>query len=134
MSVFTDRVRTKSDELNPEEILRNITLTGHVSEEFSGVKHIISCHGENINHILNLTSGKARIQSNIVKRFNLLLTQPNALHGLNPFEIRCCLCRKVIAYPAWYYSIRYAVSHFHYFVCFDSSSPTKPSTKCYRRE
>jgi hypothetical protein len=111
-----------------QEILRNIALAGDTTTK---VKANI---GGNINHILNLSSGSPRIQTNVVSRFKLILSQPSELSILNPFEIRCCLCRRVIHYPCWYYSIKYAVNHFHYFVCFDKDSPSKPSTKCYRRD
>ena len=94
------------------------------------VKPIIS---GNMSHILNLSSGLPRLQTHVIKRFSLIISQPLALTTFNPFEVRCCLCRSVIRYPAWYYSIKYAVNHFHYFICFDASSPDKPSTKCYRR-
>lgn len=109
-----------------EDILRNIATGGTVEKT---VNPII---GSNLTQILDLGSGAARIKRNI--RFHLILSQPQALSILNPFEIRCCLCKKVISYPAWYWSIRYAVNHFHYFVCFDADSPSKPSVKCYRRD
>lgn len=111
-----------------EEILRNIALGGSAE---AIIKPII---GGNLNHVLSLSSGSARLQTNVINRFRLLLAQPSNLSVLNPFEIRCCLCKRVVSYPAWYYEVRYAVNHFHYFVCFDSASPSKPSTKCYRRE
>ncbi|SRR5260370_41526065 len=112
------------------EILRNIALSGTTETK---IKPIIAHSNSGLNHILNLSSGSPRIQTNVVNRFQLILSQPQAISILNPFEIRCCLCRKVISYPAWYYSIKYAINHFHYFVCFDSASPNKPSTRCYRR-
>lgn len=140
MEVFGIGVKKQEQDIKPEtdwkeEILRNIALTGTASA--IDTKHVISTHGQNINHILNLTSGRPRLQTNIIKRFDLILEQPRPLEILNPFEIRCCLCRKVISYPCWYYSIRYAVNHFHYFICFQAtpdSPEDKPSTRCYRRE
>lgn len=108
-------------------ILQNIASSGSASKE---VKINI---GGNLNHILSLSSGSPRLQTNVIGRFKLILSQPLTLEMMNPFEIRCSFCRKVIKYPCWYYSIKYAVNHFHYFVCFDSSSSDKPSTKCYRR-
>ena len=109
------------------EILRNIALGGTATKT---VEPII---GGNLNKVLNLSSGSPRIQTNVANKFNLIIEQPKEISILNPFEVRCCLCRSVIRYPAWYYSIKYAVNHFHYFICFDASSPDKPSTKCYRR-
>ena len=111
-----------------DEMLRNIALGGSASET---VKPIIGGH---LNHILNLSSGLPRFQTNVIKRFSQIVTQPQALSVLNPYEIRCALCKRVISYPCWYYSIKYAVNHFHYFVCYDLQSIDKPSTRCYRRE
>lgn len=84
----------------------------------------------NINDILNFSSGSARIQSTVRRKAKLILSQPSRLAILNPFQIRCALCHKVISYPCWYYDVRYAVNHFHYFICFDSNSIDKPSTRC----
>ncbi len=109
------------------EILRNIALSGSAEAK---IKVNI---GGNLNHVLSLSSGSPRIQTNVIKRFALIISQPANLSILNPFEIRCCLCRNVINYPCWYYSAKYSVNHFHYFVCFDKDSSDKPSTKCYRR-
>lgn len=110
------------------EMLNSIAAAGSVSKS---VKPII---GGNLNHILSLSSGSPRIQTNVINRFALILSQPEILQRLNPFEIRCCLCKKVVSYPCWYYSIKYAVNHFHYFICFDASHRDSPTTKCYRRE
>ena len=110
-----------------DELLRNIALAGNAEAK---IKPIIN---GNLNHILNLSSGAARIQTNVVGRFKLILSQPQSISILNPFEIRCSLCKKVISYPCWYYNVKYAVNHFHYFVCFDSNSADKVNTKCYRR-
>ncbi len=110
------------------EILNSIEAAGNTDTK---INHIVD---GNLTHILNLSSGAARIQTNVVNRFKLILSQPITLSFMNPFEIRCVLCKKVISYPCWYYSIKYAVNHFHYFVCFDTASPSKPSTRCYRRD
>jgi hypothetical protein len=111
-----------------DSILASIAIAGNASTD---IKNIIATKDKGLSRVLSLSSGAARIQTNVVKRFNLIMSQPSSISILNPFEIRCCLCRSVIQYPAWYYSIRYAVNHFHYFVCFDSSSLSKPSCKCY---
>lgn len=116
------------DDETKKEMLNNIVFSGNTTEIRN--KPII---GGNISHILNLSSGSPRIQTNVIKRFEMILSQPQSLSILNPFEIRCCLCKKVVSYPCWYYSVKYAVNHFHYFVCFDTDSIDKPSTKCYRR-
>jgi hypothetical protein len=131
MSLFGIGMKSNSAETLAErlqrEILPNITSSGTVTKT---INHII---GGNLSQILDFGSGSVRLQRNVIKKFNLEIGQPTGLKHLNPFQIRCSLCRSVISYPAWYYSIKYAVNHFHYFVCFDSASSSKPSTKCYRR-
>jgi hypothetical protein len=122
------------NEASRKQILDLIALSGAASEEFIKSKHIILGSRSNLNHIAGVGSGSLKIYPSISRKFSLILSQPLVLQSLNPFEIRCVLCKRVISYPAWYYSIRYAVNHFHYFVCFDSSNPDKPSTKCYRRD
>lgn len=109
------------------EILKNIELTGDTTTQ---IKLILN---GNLNHVLNLSSGTPRIQTNVIKKFNLILSQPLGLSVLNPFEVRCCLCHRVISYPCWYYEVKYAVNHFHYFVCFSASRADKVSVNCYRR-
>lgn len=111
-----------------EEMLRNIALAGDTTTK---VKAII---GGNLSHILTTSSGSPRLQTNVINRFKLILSQPSELAIFNPFEMRCALCKKVVNYPCWYYSVKYAVNHFHYFVCFDSASSDKPNCKCYRRD
>jgi hypothetical protein len=110
------------------EMLKNITISGSTETR---IKPIIASHERGLGHVLNLSSGSPRIQTNVINRFILILSQPSNLNFLNPFEIRCCLCSKVINYPCWYLSIKYSVNHFHYFVCFDNSS-AKLTAKCYR--
>jgi hypothetical protein len=87
----------------------------------------------NLSDILNLSSGAARIQKTVERKAKLILSQPHTLCGLSNLLIRCCLCHKVISYPCWYYSIKYAVNHFHYFICFDSNDTSKPTISCYKR-
>lgn len=119
-----------NDEL-AKEMLRSIASSGSVTKV---VHHIIANSSRGLSNVLNLSSGSPRLQTNVINKFKFILSQPAELSVLNPFEIRCALCHKVISYPCWYYSIKYAVNHFHYFVCFDSDSKLKPNTKCYRRE
>lgn len=117
-----------------EQMLKSIALTGSAEVSRAVIKPIIANNnGGNIKHILNLSSGSPRLHSNVINRFKLILSQPEILEALSRFEVRCCLCNRVVSYPCWYYSVKYAVNQFHYFVCFDLSSPDKPSTKCYRR-
>ena len=112
-----------------EEILKAIALTGTADIENANSIKI----GGNLSHVLNLSSGSPRLQTNIISRFALILSIPSKLSAMNPFEIRCALCKRVISYPCWYYNVKYVVNQFHYFICFDSSSPSKPNTSCYRR-
>lgn len=113
-----------------DEILNSISYSGEAEKTV----HLILGSRNNLNHIAGVSSGSLRIYPSMIKKFNLILSQPLQLQALNPFEIRCVLCKRVISYPCWYYSIRYAVNHFHFFVCFDSGSADKPTTKCYRRD
>src|SRR6267154_1207563 len=106
------------DEELKKQILKSISLTGSVNPDTAVINPIIA-GSNNLAMIIDSSSGKPRIHSSRSKQFTLALSQPNSLAQLNPFEIRCCLCHKVISYPAWYYSIKYAVNHFHYFICFD---------------
>jgi hypothetical protein len=87
----------------------------------------------NLEHILSRSSGSPRIQSTVLRKSNLILSKPESLHSLSALQIRCCLCKRVISYPCWYYEVKYAVNHFHYFICFSSESKEKPLTKCYRK-
>lgn len=106
------------------KLLRSISLDGNTQDD---TNTIIS---HNPMHIINHANGYPRI--NNPEKFSLILSLPETLSSLNPFEIRCCMCRKVISYPAWYYSVKYAVNNFHFFVCFDSSSPEKVTCACLR--
>lgn len=86
----------------------------------------------NVNQITSNSSGSLKIVPSVIKKFKLIFAQPIS-SAFNPFEIRCCLCQRVINYPCWYYKVCYSINHFHYFVCFDSSSSSKPSTRCYKK-
>ena len=121
------------DETQKQEILKAISLEGAALPENKTTNLILGSRN-NLNHIAGVSSGTLKIYNSIASKFKLILSQPSFLSALNPFEIRCVLCKRVISYPCWYYSIRYTVNHFHYFVCFDSDSPNKVSTKCYRRD
>jgi hypothetical protein len=112
--------------IDKDDILDSISRFGKTEEEAIKLN-------TNINHVLSFSSGAARIQTTCIRKAKLVLSQPLELAILNPFQVRCVLCKKVISYPCWYYDIKYTVNHFHYFLCFDADSPSKPSTKCYRR-
>lgn len=117
-----------TDEMR-KQILDSISYGGEASNKVN----LIIGSSANLEQIAGFGSGSIKIYPTIIRKFKLVLSQPSALINHNPFEIRCTLCHKVISYPSWYYSVKYAVNHFHFFVCFDSDSPNKPSTKCYRR-
>jgi hypothetical protein len=95
-------------------------------------QNVVLGNHKNLSHIAANTSGSLEIYKS--RKFILIMDKPKSLAGFDWNEIRCCLCDKVIDWPAWYYNVKYKVNHFHYFVCFDSASPNKPSCKCYRRE
>lgn len=116
--------------MNKKDLLEAIEKTGSVSIDEAMSKHKINI---NPSHIINRSSGLPRIQTNITKKFVLILSQPEELQEINKYLIRCALCGATIHYPAWYYKIEYNVNTFHYFVCFDKSSPAKPNCNCYRR-
>lgn len=120
-----------SDEV-AKEILRNIALGGSAMKENAEVNIVLGSRN-NLVVIMDNSSGLPKIRKQAATKFTLILRQPERLEVMNAFEIRCCLCKKVISYPAWYWSKKYAVNHFHYFICFDSNSPLKPTTKCYKR-
>lgn len=122
------------DDKIKEEILRNIALTGAVLPENAEVNPIVMGSRSNINHILNRSGGLPKVRHDVISKFSFILSQPKELIVLNPFEIRCCFCKKVISYPAWYYVKKYNVNHFHFFVCFDKTQPTKPTAKCYKSD
>ena len=120
------------DDKAKEDILKSISISGVASDENKTVQIVLASRN-NLNTILDSSSGLARIRTNAANKFKLLISQPLVLTGFNPFELRCVLCKKVITYPAWYLCLRYAVNEFHYFVCFDSNSPDKVTAHCYRR-
>src|SRR6266545_9906 len=108
-----------------DEILNLISSSGAVDSN----THI----NGHLDHVVSMSSGSPRIQTNVLNKFSVILSQPSALKTISPLGLRCALCKRVISYPAWYYSVKYAVNQFHYFICFVSSSPNKPSTECYRK-
>lgn len=114
--------------MDKNEILKSIEIGGAADDENKSVKNIVA-DSSHRQMVLSSSSGLARIN----RPFKLILSTPLALKALSPFEIRCCLCRKVISYPCWYHNVRYAINNFHFFVCFDASSGGKPTTKCLRR-
>jgi hypothetical protein len=116
--------------INPEEILRSIETEGASLEENKTV-HLVLGSRSNLNHIAGVGSGTMKIYPSIAKKFSLILSTPESLKILHPFEIRCVMCKKVISYPAWYYNIKYSVNHFHYFVCMNDKTV---NANCYRRD
>ena len=117
-----------SDEL-AREMLKAISTTGAVHPENAVIKPVIYGSLENI---MDYSSGLPRLKSKVINKFQLIIAQPLILSALSSFEIRCCLCRSVISYPAWHHDIRYNVNHFHYFICFDKASADKPNMRCYK--
>lgn len=117
-----------------DEILNSIALHGSAALETASIIPVIAGNDKNLGHILNLSSGSPRIHSSIIKRFSLILGMPKPLTAMSALSIRCALCNSVISYPCWYYTIRYAVNQFHYFVCFNPTEPGNVTAKCYKRK
>lgn len=118
------------DEL-AKDILDSIEQVGESSIESARSKNLIN---SNKSHVVSITSGSPRIQSNVLNRFKLILAIPPFLTKLyNPSEIKCAVCNNRISFPCWYYSVHYVVNAIHYFICFDRFSPDKPSTRCHRK-
>lgn len=116
-----------------KEMLKSISLSGSADANAAVFKPVVASKAQAPN-ILNLTSGLPRISWNYLAKFEPIIGKPTILSPLNSFEIRCCLCNKIISYPCWYYQIRYAVNWFHYFVCFNAMSPRRVTAVCYRRD
>ena len=133
MNIFTESKQTHEPTVRfgSEEWTRqtsnSIALTGTAT---SNIKVVLAQH----HNILDSSSSLPRIKRNLVKKFQLILSQPDEIGSNNGQYIRCSICNEIIHWPAWYHLIRYASNHFACFICFDSSSPLQPSTKCYRRD
>lgn len=102
-------------------ILKNIELTGGVTNEPGKVIYV----NKGLDNIIDRSNGKPRISPAKVLQFNLILSQPNELNSLSPFEIRCLGCNKVISYPSWLLEVKFDKSTFFYFVCFSQISPLR---------
>ena len=113
------------DEKLAKSLLDAIALGGEIDSP--QVNQIIA---SNPYHIIDSTSGKTKIKNPSL--FNLIIAQPQSIAALSSLEIRCCICKRVITYPAWYHFIHYAINHFHFFVCFNQANPTEPTTNCMR--
>ena len=112
-----------------DEILKSIAYSG--SSE-SAAKPIIG-NKTNSNSILDTSNGSPRISRTVTRQAALILNRPSELSAFGEAEIRCCLCSRIIGYPAWYYKLSFAVNQFHYFICFASETPDKPTARCYRK-
>lgn len=115
------------------QILKSLELEGSAETENAQRRNIILGSRNHLTHIINPHDGKPKIRKNIIQRFQFIIGQPKSLSALSPFEIRCCLCGKVISYPAWYYKLEFAVNVLHFFVCFNAASKTEVDASCYRR-
>lgn len=112
------------------EILKSISLRGSASQEAAEIKPIIANSDIATLHLIDRSRGLLKLRRNV--NFNLVISQPETLSALNPFEIRCCLCHRVISYPAFYYTKQYNINTLHFFICFSPSDPSKPTTACMR--
>lgn len=120
------------DDSIKDEILKSIELLGSALPE-NASKAIVIGNRNGLAAILDYSNGLPKVRFNVAKDAKLILSAPLNLKALSPFAIRCCLCNKVINYPAWYYKVSYSVNVIHYFICFDGSENSKPTAKCYRR-
>jgi hypothetical protein len=124
MNIFTESKRDIPIDWK-KEVLDSILLTGTATAD---ARVIVSVDA---SQILDFSAGRPRIRRSLLKHFKLILSPPIS------DKIQCCLCHSQINdtnYPIWYYSVRFVKNQFHYFVCFDSQSPSKPSCRCYRRD
>lgn len=121
------KVTIMFDSETQKEILDSITNSGSIEHNEIKVN-------TNISDVLSFSSGSARLQSSAIRKARLILGKPHELVSLDNKQIKCVLCKRVISYPCWYYNIRYAVNHFHYFICFDKDSASKPTAKCYKKD
>jgi len=113
-----------NDELK-SSLLKQIELSGSVSEDSAIIKPHIN---RELSNVLDESSGKIRIKpslTNSSRGFNLILSSPASLSAINPLQIRCLNCKKVISYPAWHYVKEFARNHFHYFICFNGNERVK---------
>lgn len=108
-----------------DDILKSIELSGSVSEESKTIKPQIN---KNLDRVIDKSSGKKRLRPAIVNKFNILLTSSASLSAMNPFEIRCLNCNRIISYPCWHWASEYAVNIFHYFLCYNGKD--KPGLDC----
>ena len=109
-----------------EQISNSIRLTGIVD---STIKVILA----NKKQILDSSSSIPRIKRGLIKKFQLILSQPDEIGHNNGQHVRCSICDRMIRWPAWYYLIRYTGNQFACFICWDDKHPNEPSTACYRR-
>lgn len=111
-----------------EALLRQIENLGRsVSFEDFGVDIKVN---ENLDLILDRSSGKTRIRNARARMFNLTLSQPEIIAHLSPFEVRCLWCKSVISYPCWSATVKFDRNTFLFFVCFSEVSPSDVKLTC----
>jgi hypothetical protein len=123
-----------SDELKDEmkEILNSISLRGVADELQALVNPLIASRSQGMA-LLDLGSGIPKPKKRLIHQFHLILSKPPVIEAISNLSIRCCFCSAVISYPCWYYQVKYAINHFHYFVCFDGDKPNEVTARCFRR-
>src|SRR5574338_933095 len=119
------------DETLKNEILQQIELEGSADEESRNINLIIASRSQG-KTLLHLHSGLPKLKPSVIDKFSLVLSQGNQLRALSALSIRCCLCGKIISYPAWHYQERMAVNWINYFICFDRKHSTV-TANCFRR-
>jgi hypothetical protein len=120
-------------EIDAKAILRAIALTGAASEENAQSFEKVATPYQ-MNTIMTRSYGLPKISPYQAKKFSLIMERPKIFEVLHPSEIQCACCKRMISYPAWYWVQRFNVNHFHYFICYNPSSPEKVTSSCYRPE
>lgn len=105
--------------IDKDLILRQIELSGSITDRIK-INHLIN---NNPNNVIDNSSGRNRIRTNKVDSFKLILSSP--FEAVNPLEIKCLNCGRVIKYPAWHCELQFDINHFHYFVCFAGTEKVK---------
>ena len=134
MNIFTEsKTQPSTIQTNPwADILTSIALTGTT---VANIKMIVMEHNnDSISKIMDFNTSIPRVKRGLVGKFNLQISKPTEI--LDKQVVHCCLCGKVLNFDrelVWYHLIRYAVNCFATFICYDPASPSKPTTRCYRR-
>ncbi len=104
------------DDRLKDEILGSILMDGVSSEENKHKTNILNPDSE---YLISRANGRAVIRKTLLSHFTLLLKQNLAV---NPLEIRCCVCGRIVTYPVWYMVEDRTYHTIHYYVCYTGSN------------